>query len=348
MSDANAPSPRAIDALRTAVVLLDADLAILDCNPAAEALLGSSLARATGRPLAELLVSADELLQIIAKAASTGEAFSPSEMSVACGGHEHVLDCHASGLDTGGVLLELHDAGPRLRLHRDSTRQVQQSISRIISKQLAHEIRNPLAGMRGAAQLLQRQLPEQLQEHTRVIIEETDRISALLATMLGPEQPGRHRVINVHRALQDIARLLQAESRADYQVVEDYDPSLPEIRADADQLKQALLNLGRNSVQALGPGGTLILRTRVESGVLLRGRPRPLVVRIDFEDDGSGVPDELVDSLFYPLVTSRPDGTGLGLAVTQELVSRNDGMVRLRHTRNPTIFSLYLPVPRDG
>lgn len=332
-----------IDSLATAIVVLFNDLNVAFVNPAAESLLSVSRARAAGRPFAEFLAPGAELLAMARMALNNGAPYARNELTVATSdGHEHVLDCRVTALGSH-VLLELLDAGSRLRLNRESALLAQQSVGRTIGRQLAHEIRNPLAGLRGAAQLLQRQVDEPLADHVRVIIEETDRLNKLVTTMLGPEHPSQREAVNIHEVLHHVKELLRADAGAGVTIVEDYDPSLPPLELDRDQAIQVMLNLGRNSIQALNGSGTLCLRTRAETSFMLRGKRHALVARIDFEDDGPGIPEEFIDTLFYPLVTSRADGTGLGLAIAQDLVSRHGGIVQLRTPANPTLFSVYLP-----
>ncbi|NND59920.1 MAG: PAS domain-containing protein [Gammaproteobacteria bacterium] len=333
-----------IDALATAVVVLDSSLTVAQVNPAAEDLLGISTRRAVGRDWSTLLGPQSELLALTEKVSDTQSPLSRSELRLqTADGKLLVVDCRISRIEDDRFLIELHDASARLHFNREVALLTQQQVGRDIGRQLAHEIRNPLAGLRGAAQLLQRAVDDGLATHTQIIIDEADRLSALVGNMLGPQQPSRRDALNVHEPLQHVTGLLRGEAPSGIAIVEDYDPSLPRLSLDRDQVIQVLLNLGRNALQAMGESGQLTLRTRAENGLVLRGIRHRLVARIDFEDTGSGVPEALRESLFYPLVTSRSDGTGLGLALAQELVGRHDGLIRLQQAAAPTIFSVYLP-----
>jgi two-component system nitrogen regulation sensor histidine kinase GlnL len=216
-------------------------------------------------------------------------------------------------------------------------------------RQLAHEIKNPLGGLRGAAQLLQRELADQdLREYTRVIINEADRLTSLLDSMLGPGHPPYMRRVSVHELLEHVYQLLRGEAPAGVLIERDYDPSLPPITVDSDHIIQAMLNLGRNALQALGSAAAdaprLILRTRVAlhtSLVATRARP---VASIQFEDNGPGVPADIRDTLFYPLVSGRTDGTGLGLGIAQDLVSRHAGLIEFDSAPGRTVFTISLPM----
>ncbi len=219
--------------------------------------------------------------------------------------------------------------------------------SRTMVRQLAHEIKNPLGGLRGAAQLLERRLPESDRDYTGVIIREADRLTALVDSLLGPATHPRPLWLNVHEALFDVERLVSAEAPPTVTVVTDYDPSLPAVIVDRSEVVQAVLNVVRNALQALEGKGSLTLRTRSASQVVLRGVTQALMVRVDVEDDGPGVPEALRETLFYPLVTGRRDGTGLGLPTAQELVNRQGGTIEYVSEPGRTVFSILLPVEAE-
>jgi two-component system nitrogen regulation sensor histidine kinase GlnL len=222
-------------------------------------------------------------------------------------------------------------------------------------RQLAHEIKNPLGGIRGAAQLLARQLADaSMREYTSVIISEADRLVALVDALLGPGHAPRKELVNIHELLQHIGHLLAADAPEGVSVERDYDPSLPPLRLDRNLIIQAMLNLGRNAMQAIAQNptrsGRLILRTRALTNVNIGARRHRLVASVQFEDNGPGVPDDLRETLFYPLVTGRSNGTGLGLAVAQDLVSRHDGLIEFQSRPGQTIFTILLPfhAPNTG
>ena len=185
--------------------------------------------------------------------------------------------------------------------------------ARDLVRGLAHEIKNPLGGLRGAAQLLAKALPDPaLTEYTKVIIEQADRLRNLVDRLLGPQRPGQHITQSIHQVAERVCQLVSLEMPDNVTLVRDYDPSLPEMAHDPDQIEQVLLNITRNALQALGEaGGTITLRTRTAFQITLHGtRYRP-AARIDVEDDGPGVPAQLQDTLFYPMVSGREGGTGL-------------------------------------
>jgi two-component system nitrogen regulation sensor histidine kinase GlnL len=242
--------------------------------------------------------------------------------------------------------MELADARTRVRIARDSEMLSRVDGNRLMVRQLAHEIRNPLGGLRGAAQLLDRELHDgALREYTTVIINEADRLRALVDSMLAPSRPPHKSVVNIHELCEHVFHLLHSEAGEGVTIERDYDPSVPSAEFDRNEIIQALLNVGRNALQALpAAGGCVILRSRVHGNFNIGEVRHRLVASIQVEDNGHGVPPELNRSLFYPLVTSRPSGSGLGLAVAQELVARHGGIVEFDSRPGRTIFSLLLPL----
>jgi two-component system nitrogen regulation sensor histidine kinase GlnL len=212
-------------------------------------------------------------------------------------------------------------------------------------RQLAHEIRNPLGGLRGAAQLLARELHDgQLREYTTVIISEADRLRTLVDTMLGSSNPPQKQVLNIHEICEYVYRLLRSEAPDGVAIERDYDPSLPESLFDRGELIQALLNIARNALQAVGSPGRVLLRTRAQTNLLINKTRHRLVCCLQIEDNGPGVPTELRKTLFMPLVTGRSDGTGLGLTVAQDMVARHRGIIEFESVPGRTVFSMLLPL----
>ena len=216
-------------------------------------------------------------------------------------------------------------------------------------RQLAHEIKNPLGGIRGSAQLLARQLDNaELTEYTDVVISETDRLAGLVDTLLGPGGPPDKQPVNVHELLEYVVRLTEAEEPKNIAFRRDYDPGLPLIDLDRGQVVQALLNLVRNAIVALDGQGTITLRSRAVTNFTIGDTRHNVIASIEIEDDGPGIPPDLQDSVFYPLVTSRPDGTGLGLPAAQELLSRHGGLIEFESRPGRTVFLVRIPLDQSG
>ncbi|MFO1400324.1 MAG: nitrogen regulation protein NR(II) [Steroidobacteraceae bacterium] len=361
-AEANGISPLAhfdpaelLDAQAPGLLVLDAHLCTIYANVGAQDLLGLGLNQVRGRPLSELFADPAPLAALLRLALERGEP---------CAGHEItltpiagvqgprtpvVVDVAVTPLEgqvTGPhLLLELGDARLRQRIARENALLSRIDGSRMMARQLAHEIKNPLGGLRGAAQLLERELHDGgLREYTAIIINEADRLRALVDTMLGPSRPPHKAPLNIHEVCEHVWRLLRAEAPAAVVIERDYDPSLPSGAFDRNELIQALLNVARNALQAVGERGRIVLRTRALSNVSVGGRRHRLVACAQVEDDGPGVPPELQQTLFYPLVTGRRDGTGLGLSVAQHLVSRHDGILEYETRPGRTVFTLLLPL----
>jgi two-component system nitrogen regulation sensor histidine kinase GlnL len=354
----SADSARILDSLSTSVLIVDRARSLLYLNVSAESLFGVSRNQVRGRPLAELLQDSAVLDTVIDRASTTSRPFSRRELALSpiYGEGELVVDCTVAPYEEssapGAVLIEISDATQHQRITRETALLTQIGGSRLMIRQLAHEIKNPLGGLRGAAQLLARQLDDaSMREYTTVIISEADRLVTLVDTLLGPGHLPRKKSINIHELVQHVGHLLGADAPPGVVIDRDYDPSLPPLSLDRDLIIQAMLNLGKNAMQALaqsaaqnnGRSGRLVLRTRAITNVNIGARRHRLVAIVQFEDNGPGVPEHLRDTLFYPLVTGRADGTGLGLAVAQDLVSRHDGLIEFESRPGLTTFTILLP-----
>ena len=262
---------------------------------------------------------------------------------------ERLVDCRVSMMQQPGqleeLLVEMHDVTRRNRISRENALLIQHGAGRQMIRQLAHEIKNPLGGLRGAAQLLERQLDsDELKEYTDVIISEADRLAGLVDTLLGPGGPPNKRPVNIHELLEYVIRLVQPELGSNINVSRDYDPGLPDIELDRDQMVQAFLNLVRNAATALEGRGNITLRSRAVMNFTIGEHRHPVVANIEVEDDGPGILPELQDSIFYPLVTSRAEGTGLGLPAAQELISRHGGLIEFESRPGRTVFQVRIPL----
>lgn len=333
------------------MVLLDDRLLIRQLNPAAENLLGISRRRATAKPLLPLLDDDETLQRVLASSLETGHTYAHELLLAPNDVHteSRMVDCRVTPTASGALLVELIDATRRMRISRENSLLVQHGAGRQMVRQLAHEIKNPLGGLRGAAQLLERELPsEELREYTGVIISEADRLATLVDTLLGPGGPPNKQAANIHELLEYVVKItMPQQTPGRIRVERDYDPGLPTIDLDRDQIVQALLNLVKNACAAIERHGRLVLRTRATNNFTIGNRRYPTIATIEIEDDGPGIPPDLQDSVFYPLVTSRPDGTGLGLPVAQELIGRHGGLIEFESRPGRTVFSVRLPLEHD-
>lgn len=355
------PSPAdfsGLDCLTTGALVVDPDGYIRYVNPAAETLLGVSGVLLVGGDAGQLFEHTPELLQAVRTARSEQEIVIEYELEAAVNGHPPIrVGCSISPLETspGAVLIEMRAVDPQLRIARLEQTRLQQEANRELLRNLAHEVKNPLGGIRGAAQLLEHELPrESLREYTQVIIKESDRLQSLMERLLTPHRTPHFGAVNIHEVLERVRSLILAESPG-VRLRRDYDTSLPEIRADAEQLIQATLNLARNAVQAMngngdryGDGhghGEIVFRTRVARQIMLESRSYRLGLRVEIVDNGPGIPDQIREQIFHPLVSGREGGSGLGLAVAQTLIAQNHGSIDCDSRPGHTVFAIFLPLP---
>ncbi|MGI9201085.1 MAG: nitrogen regulation protein NR(II) [Woeseiaceae bacterium] len=338
-----------LDSLNSGVILLDASLLIVGLNPAAENILGVSARRSQGESFLQLVDDEPELRDILSRSVRTGDHYAnelrlgPTEVHA----KERIVDCRVSPINCGdaALLVEMTDVTRRNQISRENALLIQHGAGRQMIRQLAHEIKNPLGGIRGAAQLLERLLPnDEQREYTGVVISETDRLAGLVDTLLGPGGPPNKEPLNIHELIEYVVRIVQAEDNKKLTIFRDYDPGLPTIDLDRDQMVQALLNLIRNAAIALDGQGAITLRSRAVMNFTIGDVRHPVIASVEIEDDGPGIPEDLQDSIFYPLVTSRAEGTGLGLPAAQELISRHGGLIEFESRPGRTVFIVRLPI----
>ncbi|HEX3896722.1 MAG TPA: ATP-binding protein [Rudaea sp.] len=319
--------------LRTAVAIVDRTFCFVYANPAFVELARASGWR--GAPLKIIGEAEPVVAELIERTREVNVPIVSRSVDVMFSGTLCRVDMSASVLDGGDVLVEIHPLGTRLE--DGAVPRVSQSL-----RGLAHEMKNPLAGLRGAAQLLKRGTgdPDQ-QLLADLVISEADRLGALADRLLHPLGKTAMRAVNPHEVTERARALIVAEAGADIALKRDYDPSLPEVNGAPDSLLQVLLNLMRNALQA--GAKTITVRTRAEPGAVVGGQPLKRALRIDVIDDGHGVPDEIRESLFMPLVSGHTDGTGLGLALAQEIAHEHGGQIVFRSRPGHTVFSLILP-----
>lgn len=343
-----------LEQLSTGVVLLDGELKLLFLNPAAEAIFSTSGKRVLGQYFGDLCADAEAMTASFRHALHSNQPFTQREISLRLPSIRVItLDLTATPMNDGEkfLLLELQERDRFLRIFHEEQLLNEQQHTSSFMRELAHEVKNPLGGVRGAAQLLAKELPDpKLQEYTQVIIEEVDRLSALVDSLLGPRQLLRHETLNIHQVLESICQLLKAEVQDQIELVRDYDPSLPELYTDAGRLKQALLNISRNGIQAMLEANTerprLTLRTRAVQQFTIAMQRHRLVVRIDIINNGPQISEEIASHLFFPMVSTRPTGHGLGLSIAQSCIHQLGGIIKFQSHSEQTIFSTYLPIEK--
>lgn len=343
------PSPDdliGLDPLTTAVLVVDANDQIHLINPACENLLGLSARQARQRKLAQL-ATGSALERIVHQVQTTRVGVTEYNLAFTVSLQRQEVSLTVTPLEThpGHILIEFHPKAGSTRIAHEEHTLIQAHASQTLLRQLAHEIRNPLGGIHGAAQLLEAELGDatDLIEYTQVIIKETLRLQTLLDRMLAPARRPDIRPLNVHEVLERVRSLLLAEYPK-LSVARDYDTSLPEIHGDLEQLIQALLNIARNGAQATEGQGQLRLSTRIARQVTLAMKRWPLALRIDISDNGPGIPEAMRDTLFFPLISGRNGGSGLGLTLAQTYIQRHQGAIHVDSHPGHTCFSIYLPI----
>ncbi len=339
-----------LDNLSTAVLAFDKALTLLFINPAGEHLLAISRKQAEGMQLGKLMPRATELAEKLHNALEQGHMFTEYQATLPLDGTrdiavDYTVTPFGQAADGQCLLLELNDIDRHAQITREEHRLSQYEISREVVRGLAHEIKNPLGGLRGAAQLLETELPDTtLKEYTDIIISEADRLQNLLNRMLGPNTLPHKEQINIHQVLEHVRTLVLAEAEDSLVIQRDYDPSLPMLYADADQMVQVILNITRNAAQALDGKGTITFHTRAARYITIGGKHHKLALRLEIRDNGPGIPADMVEKIFHPMVSMSAHGSGLGLAIAQSLLHQHSGVVECTSEPQNTVFSITLPL----
>ncbi|AHF05295.1 sensor histidine kinase [Marichromatium purpuratum 984] len=343
-----------LDHVNMAVLLFDRELRLEYLNPAAEILFEASARHMIGQAAADLLPCPDNQVEVrLVAALRSRHPFTEREINVTVAdGRTKTVNCtvlplHHFGADEG-VLVELYQVDRQLRITREEHLLTQHRATQALIRGLAHEIKNPLGGLRGAAQLLEQELPDPaLCEYTRIIIDEADRLQSLVDRMLGPNRMPQREALNIHDVLEHVRGLILAEFPRGPEVVRDYDPSIPDLMGDGDRLIQAFLNLARNAAAATGGDGRVELRTRVLRQFTIGSRRYRLVLQTQVRDDGPGIPEDIRDKIFFPMVSGKQGGTGLGLPIAQELINQHGGLIECESRPGETVFFVYLPLESE-
>jgi two-component system nitrogen regulation sensor histidine kinase GlnL len=343
---------RILDTLNSAILCLDAERRISYVNAAGEALFESSANSLVGRHFAGLL-SQLEPSSIIDKLTLDSIDFTDHEAVITLASGKTIVasySIHPFGDRHEGsdIVLEIRQLERQTQFAQDELKQLQQHATQQLARGLAHEINNPLGGIRGAAQLLQRELDRpELNEYIEVIISEVDRLQSLTSNMLGPGNRMHKEALNIFEVLEHIRKIILAAEPDRIVIKRDYDPSVPDLMADRDMLIQAFLNIVRNAVQAIDGDGEITIKTRVDFRFTIGQITHPLVLRVDISDNGRGIPKDLGETIFLPMITDKPDGSGLGLPIAQEIISRHGGIIHLHSSASGTTFSTILPLEKS-
>lgn len=344
---------RILENMSTAIVVLDQNLDVVYVSPACEMLFEISRRKARGLSWNQLVLEPEALTERLYNAIKQGHPFTEREVHLGLFGNRVLtIDISVTPLyepmEKPGLLIELQHVDRQLRISKEENLISQNQAVRALIRGLAHEIKNPLGGLRGSAQLLERELhDEDLKEYTQIIIEEADRLQNLVNRMLGPNTLPKKTILNIHQVLERVRNLVSIDKPKGITIGRDYDPSIPEIEADQDQLIQAILNLVRNAIQALETEGVIILRTRAKRQFTIGQQRYKLVIMIEVVDNGPGIPPEMLDRVFLPMITGRADGSGLGLSIAQSLINRHGGLIECTSKPGKTVFRILLPLEKE-
>jgi len=347
-----------LDNLTTAIILLDKDLHVIYINPAAEALLETSDRHSHNTYIADVLLNVKELVKSLKSVKDNGITFIARKVKlVKANTNRMTVDYSASRLiyenDTY-IMLEIQELDRSYNISRKEMLISNHETTLGLVRGLGHEIKNPIGGIRGAAQLLAEELTDNnLKDYTNVIIEEADRLVGLIDRLTGQYQKPALQQLNIHEVLERVYNLVIAETRGSIEVEKDYDPSIPEITGDIAQLIQAVLNIVRNAMQSLTESEPavknpkIILRTRTVNHVTIGPVMHKLVAKIEIIDNGPGIKQELFENIFYPLISGRANGTGLGLSLSQNILKNHNGLIECDSHEGETCFTISLPLSNE-
>jgi len=345
----NADSFAGLDLLTTAVVVLDCDLKVHYLNPAGETVFALSRRNVVDHPFADLFVDGSTFGDKLSRALADMRGFVDQELTLVRPGCEPLhLNCMVTPVETSiaALLIEFRPIEQRLRIERETQLLAQHQANRELIRNLAHEIRNPLGGIRGSAQLLEREFDRpELREYTQVIMQEADRLEVLMDRLLMPHRLPQLGLVNIHEVCERVRMLILAEFPQGIQIERDYDASLPDLNGDREQLIQAVLNVARNAAQAMNGLGTIELRTRVARQATPVKLRHGLALELHVVDNGPGIPAAIRDTVFYPLVSGREGGSGLGLTLAQTFVQHHHGLIEVESEPGRTCFRILLPLP---
>ncbi len=335
-----------LDNLRTAILIFDTDFKYIYTNTAAIDLLGSST---TLKEITQLQCQNISLTLYLKKVKEHSQSIMLRDLKFKNFDRiERIVDCHISSYATSHdkyILMELNETGRLYNISLDQNLIDQQKATREMVKGLSHEIKNPLGGIMGAAQLLDKTLSDESQsKFTKIIRKESERLLKLINAMSSPVPSSDKEYINIHEITEHVIELFKYdEDNVDVIFTKDYDPSIPQLNLDRYQIIQALINIIRNAIQAVSKDGSIRVKTRPIFKYTIGDIKHDLVVKIDVIDNGVGIPEDKMKEIFYPMVTTKNDGMGLGLTIAQSIIIENSGIIECKSKNKETIFSIILP-----
>jgi two-component system nitrogen regulation sensor histidine kinase GlnL len=348
---------RIIDNLDTVIMCFDQDFRLVYINPAGEMLFSSSEKNMVGQKACDLMQCPDVIVGInLKKALEMNQTLTEREVILPLPDHSKVVvDCsvipfYGDTNDDKGLIVEIQLLDRHIRISREEQLMTQQNVTRSLVRGLAHEVKNPLGGIRGAAQLLEAELhSEELREYTQIIIGEADRLQVLVDSMLGPNKLTRKQLLNIHDVIERVRSLVLAEN-THISIWRDYDPSIPDLFADNDQLIQAILNIVKNAVKALADvkQPKITIKTRIARQMTINSKRHRHVAKIQIVDNGPGIPEEMKEKIFFPLVSGTEGGVGVGLSISQTLINKHGGLIECQSQPGNTVFTIWIPLENES
>ena len=344
---------RILENLNESILLFDHALILKYINTSGEILFADSARHLLGISAQRLFkASGTTVINDLQQSLKTGEALVDRGIEFHRFDKTVIINLSVTPLqdeqNKAELLVELQLLDRQVRISKEEQLLAQHNTAKMLVRGLAHEIKNPLGGLRGAAQLLEGELSDpELREYTQIIIAESDRLQGLMDKMLGPNILPNKAPLNIHEVLERVRQLVQVEVQDSIAFKRDFDPSIPLIKADKNQLIQAILNIVKNATQSLGKEGEIILRTRIRRQMTIGRVCYRLTVQVDIIDNGAGINPEIIEQIFYPMITGRAEGTGLGLSIAQSLIHQSHGIIECESEPGKTVFSIFIPLENE-
>ncbi|MCY4130683.1 MAG: nitrogen regulation protein NR(II) [Gammaproteobacteria bacterium] len=342
-----------LDAIKVAIVVVDAQFAIQYMNNTAEDFCGGSLEHFRGEKIGSLFEGQEVTEEALQQCFDAYETYTlrQVQLKVSATDQKTVANIAVSPIRGQRLVFEIEPFDRFLFMNKEDQMRNAQLASRQLVRGMAHEIKNPLGSIRGAAQLLRKELANSEQiDYTDLIIDEVDRLKTLVDRMLGPNHTPCFEAVNIHEVIEKVLRIVSSEAEIDWELERDYDPSMPGVLGDFDQLTQAMLNIVQNAQEATQneDAPQLAIRTGIEHQFTIGRLRHPMVARVQIEDNGIGIPPDIQDQIFFPLVTGKSTGTGLGLAITYTIIGMHQGLIVCNSEPGLTKFVMYLPFAING
>ncbi len=344
-------APKILDSLANAVLVTDTNLNLQYMNHAAEEFIGSSFYHIKGLPIHSFL-SSEQFDSQTKQTLAHQQMHVTREAEITIHSHnvinvDYAITPLLEGETLTGLLFELNRVDRQMRIAREVNLIDTQATNQSVLRGIAHEIKNPLGGLRGAAQLLEIEFPDiDIKEYTQIIISEADRLTKLVDNMLGSHQAPQKSLVNIHEVLEHARQVTVTKLSDAITISTDYDPSIPNIKGDRDQLVQVVLNLINNAVRSFSDKGHILLKTRIVRNFTIRQQNHPLVLCAEVIDDGEGIPKDLQNKIFYPMISGHAEGTGLGLSIAQSLINQHNGLIEFRSKPGRTEFIIIIPIDK--